>query len=85
MSDPIYLRDKTKVLLDNEAVKSALKNMRNSIFNQWESCPIRDKEGQHELKLMLKMLNDFEKNLENFVAEGDAAELEITQPKRKWL
>lgn len=82
--DLAYRRDKAKIILEDEIVKEALKSMKNAIFINWENCKIQDKDTQHELKLMLKMLKDFEKNLENFISEGNQAEIEIER-KRRWI
>lgn len=69
-------------LLRDGLVREAIDLMRERILVTWENAPIRDKEGHHELKLMMKYLKDFEKNLENFMAEGSEAELQIERERK---
>lgn len=45
-------------LLRNELLVEAFSMVENGIIEQWKSAPIRDREGQHELKLLLKLLGE---------------------------
>jgi hypothetical protein len=65
------------LLLDNPIYKEAFLAVREAIITQWEMTPIRDKEGQHELKLMLKLLKDLEANIRTVAATGKLARLDI--------
>lgn len=64
-------------VLDNEVYKEAFATVRNGIISAWENAPIRDKDGQGELKLMLKLLNDVQKNIENVMQTGKMAKIMI--------
>ncbi len=71
-----------KQLVENPIYIEAMNALRDGIIAQWENCPIRDTEGQHELKLMLKLLNDLQLNISRVIDTGKLAEIEIER-KRK--
>ena len=66
-------------LMELEAFKLATSSVRQAIMDKWASSPIRDTEGQHELRLMLKLLDDLMGNLKLAIDNGKFAcnELEI--------
>lgn len=64
-------------LLGNELYKESWQEVRSAIIQAWEKAPIRDKEGQNELKLMLKLLTDVKKNVEQVVSTGKMAKIQI--------
>jgi hypothetical protein len=64
-------------LLNNEIFSDALANLRSAIFQKWEECPIRDKEAQHELHLMLKLMTDLVANIKVFMNDGKKAQFEL--------
>ena len=70
-------------LMENDVYKSAVSEVRAAILKAWESAPLRDKEGHHELKLMLKLLNDLEANIKQAADTGKLAEMQIAQEKEK--
>ena len=72
-----------KSLMENEVYKRAFGETRAAILKKWEECPLRDKEGQHELKLMLKLLNDLEANIKQAADTGKLAEIQIAQEREK--
>jgi hypothetical protein len=64
---------KADQLLANETFKDAMAKVRQGIFDKWAESPIRDTEGQHELKLMLKLLDDLEANIRSVANTGKLA------------
>lgn len=68
-------------LLENEVYIEAIAAVRDGIISKWESCPIRDQEGQHELKLMLKLLNDLQANIKTAMDTGKLAKVQIEREK----
>lgn len=81
--------DDAEILLETQAFKDAVESLRQAILMKWSQSPIMDKEGQHELRLMLKLLDDLLGNLRIAVSNGKFAcnELKIkrtlaTQAKR---
>lgn len=87
MSDDHKLRKqmelgaKAKTVLDSEAFQKAMSSVRTAILDNWENCPIRDREGAHELKLMLKIQKDFEGHLRKAVEDGEFAAKELKRDK----
>jgi hypothetical protein len=71
-----------EILLDNPIYQEAMSLVRDGIVERWEACPIRDIDGQHELKLMLKLLGDLQSNIKNFVDSGKLARIEIEEDKK---
>lgn len=70
-------------LFRDETFQKALKDVRQAILTKWEQAPIRDIEGQQQLKLMLKLLNDVEANIKTAVQTGQLASLQISQEAEK--
>lgn len=65
-------------LLENEAFKDACESLRKAIIDRWATSPVADKDGQHELRLMMKLLDDLLGNLRVAVSNGKFAENELT-------
>lgn len=76
---------KAEKLLSDEMLVEAFELVRAAIIEKWESAPMRDRDGAHELKLMLKLLGDVRANLEQAVNDGKLAAAELKQQKRREL
>ncbi len=72
---------KAKSMQESEIYQQVVTGIRQGIFDKWRESPIRDKEGQHELKLMLKILDDFERNVAEIADTGKLAEIQIEREK----
>jgi hypothetical protein len=72
---------KAKTVLDSEAFQNAFNGVRNAIVDTWKECPIRDRDGAHELRLMLKLMNDIEGHLKKAVADGQFSAKELERDK----
>lgn len=70
-------------LLENPLLKEALDSMNIAIHQKWEDSPLTDTQGQHELRLMLKLMKDFEGNLKRFVQDGKMARFELETIKKR--
>jgi hypothetical protein len=68
---------KAERLVKDPMLAEAFELVRQAIHDQWENAPIRDHDGAHELKLMLKLLGDVRANLEHAIADGKIAALEL--------
>ena len=71
-----------ELLLDNPIYQESISAVREAIFASWASCPIRDQQGQHELKLMLKLLSDLTNNIRMVAETGKMAKLQIEREKK---
>jgi Arc/MetJ-type ribon-helix-helix transcriptional regulator len=87
LSDEFKLRKqmeegaRAKSVLDDSAYQNASKAVREAILEAWESCPIRDRDGAHELKLMLKIHRDIEAHMRKAVEDGRFASEELKQDR----
>ncbi len=50
--------EQAQSVLGNPIFEEAWVEVENAIIRKWKECPIRDREGAHELRLMLKALAD---------------------------
>jgi len=73
-----------KLLKDKELIR-ARDEVARVLHEAWEAAPIRDREGAHELKLMLKALGDVWALLERAVTDGKIALAELEQMRRRDL
>lgn len=71
--------DMASAVLENPIYAESWELVRNGIIAAWENAPIRDKEGQNELKLMLKVLGDVRKAVEQTMNTGKMARIQIEQ------
>jgi hypothetical protein len=74
---------KADKLLTDPLFAQAFADARQVIFDAWEQAPVRDKEGAHELKLMLKLLGDVRAILERAITDGKIAAAELVQKERR--
>ena len=72
---------RAKTVLEFEPYSNAYKAVRDAIIEQWEQCPIRDREGAHELKLMLKIHGDIHAHMQKAVSQGKFAAEQLKQDK----
>jgi len=56
----------------------AFEIVRAGILERWEGSPVEDREGQHALRLMLKLLNDLKGNIEHIAMTGKMADMQLT-------
>lgn len=68
-----------KRLLDDPLLIEAFDGIRKAILEKIEDAPIRDRDGVHELKLMLKLLKDVRSHLELAIANGKVASFRIKE------
>ena len=69
-------------LLENKIFTESINNLRESIIDKWRSCPIRDREGQHELKLMDKVLSDIVGYIKQVADTGKMADIQLEQERK---
>lgn len=64
-------------LLDDPIYLEAISQVRNGILNKWTSSPITDKDGQHELRLLLRALDEIEGYIKDVAVTGKLVSLEM--------
>lgn len=68
---------RANAVLQNDVYRDAYSAVRQAIFDKWEACPVRDAEGQHELKIMLKLLRDVDRYMTEAVNSGKIARIQM--------
>lgn len=69
--------EQARLLLENEIFKETFESVESGIINAWRNSPIRDHDGHHELRLMLKLLTDVRRNVETVMQTGKMAKIQI--------
>jgi len=69
-------------LLESPMFREAMDGIRAGIIEKWRSCPIRDREGQHELKLMDKLLSDIEGYIKQVADSGKMAKITLEREEK---
>lgn len=64
-------------LLKSDIYRDAYQRVRQGIIEKWSESPVTDYEGQHELRLMLKLLDDLNGNIVSMVNTGKLARKQI--------
>lgn len=70
---------KAAMLMQNPLLAEAFTHVRLAIIERLEQTPIRDRDGAHELRLMLKLLSDVRKALGQFVNDGKVVQFNQKQ------
>lgn len=83
LQDDIDRALKAEKLLSDPLLDQAFRDVEGAIHERWAECPLRDREGAHELKLQLKLLSDVRANLERAVADGKLAAHELEARRRE--
>lgn len=71
-----------RLMLENPLFVEVTTSMRDGITDKWRSCPLRDREGAHELKLMDKLLTDFIAAFRHIAETGRMADIQLEQDKK---
>lgn len=74
---------KAAALLNDETYQNAVRSVREGIHQRWADSPVMDVEGQHELRLMLKLLGDLEANIAAAINTGHLASAQIAEERKK--
>lgn len=69
-NEEIERGERAQRLLRDPLLLEAFASVKAAIHERWEQAPVRDKDGAHELKLMLNLLRDVQANLEQAVRNG---------------
>lgn len=60
-------------LLKDPMVVEAFQTVAKTLHEAWERCPVRDREGQHELRLMLELLSQLKSFFDLALSDGELA------------
>lgn len=82
MTEELRRGEQARLLLQNELYTDAVEKVRQGIVDKWISCPIRDREGAHELKLMLKCLDEVTGFIKTAMETGKMAQIQLEQERK---
>lgn len=82
LSDELRRGEQARLLLQNEIYADAIDKVRQGIVDKWVACPIRDREGAHELKLMLKVLDEITGYVKTTMETGKMAQIQLESERR---
>jgi hypothetical protein len=87
LHDEVRFGTDAQRLLSDPTLVKAFDDVEAAILQRWKAAPVRDRDAQHELKLMFKLLGDVRANLEQAVSDGKMAahELKIQQQRQSPL
>jgi hypothetical protein len=77
----IIRAERAKQLLADPLIADSLKRLETDIFEAWAKTGIRDKEGQHELLLMVQTARKFRALFEQLVMTGEVEAHRLKTPK----
>lgn len=69
----LYLANRAKEVLENEAYTKAFDDITAEIMDQWKNSPARDVEGREKLWLMLSLLEKVQLSLKATMDGGTVA------------
>ena len=69
--------DRARALMNDELFVETLDVMRRKVYDEWIKSPIRDKEGQYELRRMIEVISAFERNFRSIAEDGKVAALDL--------
>jgi hypothetical protein len=73
----IYLSNRAKEVLENEAYLNAFEAIKEELTLQWKTSPARDQEGREKIWLMQSLLNKLKLCLEATMEGGKLAKAEL--------
>lgn len=74
--------EQARQLLQNELYVDAVAQVKQAIIDKWQQAPLRDREGHHELKLMLKLLGDLTGYIQTTMETGKMAQIQLESDRR---
>ena len=77
IEERLYLGDRAKEALENEAYIQAFDLIKSEVLQQWADSPARDTEGREKLWLMQSLLNKLQQTLKTTMETGKLASLEL--------
>lgn len=73
----IYIANRAREVLENEAYTEALTLIKTEIETQWRTSPARDTDGRERLWVMLSLLTKLQATLETTMQSGKLAAADI--------
>lgn len=74
--------EQARQVIENPIYSEAIAAVKQGIFDKWANAPMRDREGHHELKLMLKLLGELTGYIETTMQTGKMASMQLEQERK---
>ena len=81
-SEELRRGERARQIVENEIYTDAIAAVKQGIFDKWVSAPLRDREGHHELKLMLKLLGELTGYIQTTMDTGKLAQMQLESERR---
>lgn len=81
--EEIRLGTQAQVLRDSDAYQRAMQTIRVKLHEAWAASEVEDREGQHELKVALKILDALEGHIKDEADTGLLAKRQHEDEQRK--
>jgi hypothetical protein len=72
-----------KELLEHPLLSEVIENLEKDAIHRLKTAPVRDIEGQHELVLMLKVIDKFKSDLKHHIKTGELARFSLMDLAKK--
>ena len=72
-------------ILASPIYREAFQAVEKAIHDLWAECPIRDKDGAHELRLQLQLPREVEAVLSAAIENGQVAKDELERRNRRFI
>jgi hypothetical protein len=86
MNDPRSQVDRAQqasMVLENDAFRTAMGQLKADVIERWKACPIRDREGQLLLLQLAKLTDKFEGLLVGMIETGKLAQHQLNLDKER--
>ena len=77
LEDRLFLGDRAKEVLENEAFSAAFDALEKDIVDQWKASPAKDEDARQKLWQYLQMAYRLRENLQRTLETGKLAKLEL--------
>lgn len=82
LNEELRRGEQARQLIENELYQDAITNVKQAIIDKWQQAPLRDREGHHELKLMLKLMGDLTGYIQTTMETGKMAQIQLESERR---
>ncbi len=72
---------RARAIFEDSFVQEAFQAVENGILDAWKKSPVRDLEGQTNLRLLYKVYNDFRAYFADAIASGKMATVQLNHER----
>ena len=83
LSESIRLGTEAQALIESAAYSRAMDRLRVQIHEGWAASPVEDRDGQHQLRLLLRILDSLEQHIKDEADDGKIARKQIEEQRMR--